>query len=164
MEVKALSQTGETDRQTDRQKETEVSRMSGGKRGPQLWRSSMGLWLAQTQPLHAPSLSCLSLLHGPGKAWGWGEALIVSSQMHPTSATCLRSPCSYTWVRVIPTECPVDRKNEGDSHRGMREKLQAVATVAGSLTSPPLPLGQCPHIPAHRTRAPGPVSPLPMEC
>ena len=73
VEVKALSQTGETDRQTDRQKETEVSRMSGGKRGPQLWRSSMGLWLAQTQPLHAPSLSCLSLLRGPGKAWGWGE-------------------------------------------------------------------------------------------
>ena len=42
MEVKALSPTAE------RQTETEASQDSGGKRAPQPWRSSMGLWLVET--------------------------------------------------------------------------------------------------------------------
>ena len=99
-----------------------------------------------------------------------GRGVIVSSQMHPTSATCLRSPCSYKWVQVIPAECPVDRIRGTQGYEKERDrspgswKLQAVATVAGSLTCPPLPLGQCPHIHAHRTRMPSPTSPLPTEC
>ena len=50
----------------------------------------------------------------------------------PTSATCLRSPCSYKWVQVIPAESPVDRKDEGDRHRGMRKRGTTLQRAGGS--------------------------------